>query len=452
MPVRQLALRAVVLLLVAYALLGVYAAVSTLWQTPGSIGLVSDYGATVRAVTPDGPAARAGIAAGDRIRLEATPFADRRFVSGAGTNPPPGAIVDVAYAHDGIDRSARLTAVAAPLTTPQGVVLVFLCLASLIFIAVGATLILVRPSYATWGFGLYCLLTLPTAMYALPWPSAGAAFAATAFYDIIQNAGVAGLVLFVLEFPRPFDVPWRSRIRVLLPVLFIVLAAMTLYPDIANLLLARGAQFENRVLQGTFGAVFVLAMVVLCDSYRRIESVERERLRWVLLGFGVGLLGSYIGTTLIFSTILASAPPLGVELALTSLNVLLPLTVAHAVIRHRVLEIRVVIERALVFVVLTTVLATIFALLDYLFGTLLEDFRLSRWIAAAISLGIAFAFKWLEEHATEALRARFFREHADGGDPELGELALLRDENEHQRAQIAELTAQLDGLRGGGTH
>ncbi len=450
---RQLALRFAVLLLVAYALLGVYAAASTFWQTPGSIGLASDYGATVRAVSPGGPAARAGIAAGDRIRLDAVPFEERRFVSGAGTNPPPGTAVDVAYTHDGINRSAHLIAIAAPLDASERVALLFLCAASLVFIAVGATLMLLRPSYATWGFGLYCLLTLPTAMYALPWPSAGAALAATVFYDIVQNAGVAGLVLFALDFPRPFDVAWRSRIRALLPVLFVVLAAMTLYPDIANLLLARGAQFENRVLQGAFGAVYVLAMLVLCDSYRRIEPAERERVRWVLAGFGFGLLCNYIGTTLVFSTILATAAPLSVVLALTSLNVLLPLTVAHAVIRHHVLEIRVVIERALVFVVLTTILATIFALLDYLFGTLLEDFRMSRWIAAAISLGIAFAFKWLEEHATEALRTRVLPE---GGEPvaepgEPGELATLRTENARQQAQIADLTAQLERLRGGRT-
>jgi hypothetical protein len=288
-------------------------------------------------------------------------------------------------------------------------------------------------------------------MYALPWPNAGAAFAATVFYDIIQNAGVAGLVLFVLDFPRPFDVAWRTRIRTLLPALFIVLAAMTLYPDIANLLLARGAQFENRVLQATFGAVFALAMFVLCDSYRRIEPAERERLRWVLLGFGAGLLGNYIGTTLIFGTIVA-APPISVTLALTSLNVLLPLAVAHAVIRHRVLEIQVVIERAFVVVVLTTVLAAIFALLDYLFGTLLEDFRISRWIAAAISLGIAFAFKWLEEHAAAGLRAHVFRGHDDLVEEPSEPARRLRDENERQRVEIADLTAQLERLRGGRTH
>jgi hypothetical protein len=237
-----------------------------------------------------------------------------------------------------------------------------------------------------------------------------------------------------------------------LPMLFIVLAAMTVYPDVANLLLTRAAQLENRVLQGAFGAVYLLAMFVLCDSYRRVEPAERERLRWVLLGFGLGLLTSYIGTTLIFSTILASAPPLSVSLALTSLNVLLPLTVAHAVIRHRVLDIRLVVERTLVFVVLTTVLATLFALLDYFFGTLLEDFRVSRWIAAAISLGIAFSFKWLEEHATEALRAHVLREREERAGHALdgpAELALLREENQRQRAQIAELTERLEGLRGG---
>jgi hypothetical protein len=450
--VRQLSVRAVVLLLVAYALLGVYAAALNFWQTPGSIGLVSDYGATVREVIPGGPAARAGIAAGDRIRLAAMPFAERRFASGAGTNPAPGMTIDVAYSHDGRDHNAQLIAVPAPLTATQLIALFFLSIASLIFIAVGTTLILIRPSAATWGFGLYCLLVSPAAMYAPPWPSAGAAFAATVFYDVIQNAGVAGLLLFVLEFPRPFDVPWRNRIRALLPALFIVLAAMTLYPDIANLLLTRGAQFENRVLQGTFGAVFVLAMIVLCDSYRRIEPAERERVRWVLLGFGAGLLGSFIGTTLIFSTILASAPPLSVTLALTSLNVLLPLAVAHAVIRHRVLDIRIIIERAFVFVVLTTALAALFGLLDYFFGTLLEDFRISRWIAAAVSLGIAFTFKWLEEHATSTLRAHVFRGRDEPAE-EPSELAQrLLGENERQRAQIADLTAQLERLRGGRSH
>jgi hypothetical protein len=225
----------------------------------------------------------------------------------------------------------------------------------------------------------------------------------------VQNLGVVGLLLFALEFPRRFPLPWREQLRRALPLIYVVLALMTLYPDVANQLLGRGAQLENRVLQAAFGAVFVFAMAVLLDTYRRIEPDERERLRWVLIGFGFGLLGSYIGTTLIFSTLIVASPPAWLSLTLTSLNVLLPLTVAHAVVRHRVLDIRFVSGRALVFAVLTSMLVAVFALLDYVFGTILEDIRLSRVIAAALSLALAFAFKWLEERATAAIEAVFFR-------------------------------------------
>jgi GAF domain-containing protein len=217
------------------------------------------------------------------------------------------------------------------------------------------------------------------------------------------------LLLFVLEFPRPFHVAWRERVRRSILPIFIVLAVMTLYPDIANQLLARGARIENDILQALFGLTFALAIFVLCDTYRRVARDERERLRWVLIGFGFGLVTSYVGATLIFSTLFALAPPPGVSIALTSLNVLLPIAVAHAVIRHRVLEIRLVIGRALVFAALTTILAAIFALLDYFFGTVLEDFRISRLIAAVISLAIAFTFKWLEERATATIESVFFR-------------------------------------------
>ena len=421
---RHLASRAAVLALVAYALSGVYAAATPLWQTPGTLGFVTDYGATVRAVTPGGPAAQAGIAAGERIRLSAAPFDVRRYLSGPGTSVPIGAVVDVPLERDGALRNVRLTAVAAATSAADRTALLFVLISALVFIAVGASLIVLRPSWATWGFGLYCLLALPTAMDLAPMSSAQSAFALTAFYDVIQNFGVAGLVLFALEFPRPFRVPWRERIRRALPLIVVVLAALTLYPDIANQILGRAAQLENRVLQATFGAVFALAMAILWDTYRRVAPEERERLRWVLIGFSCGLFASYVGTTLIFSTALAAAPPLWLSLALTSLNVLLPITVAHAVVRHRVLDIQFVIGRALVFAVLTTILAAIFALLDYVFGTVLEDFRISRVIGAAISLTIAFTFKRLEERATATIEAIFFRKRR-AAEARLSAAALL---------------------------
>ncbi len=400
---------AVLLLLLTYALLSLYAAASQLWQAPGTIGIVTDYDATIRAVIPGTPAARDGVAAGDQVLLDRTPFEDRSYISGPGTYVQVGRVIVGTTAHHGALHNLKLQAVPEPLNGPRRAAVLLLCFASVVFIAVGATLIVLRPSPATWGFGLYCLLYLPTSIYPITLSDAGIALALTLLYDIIQNFGVVGLLLFVLEFPQAYDVPWRNRIRRALPALFVVLAAMTLYPDIANQLLARGAELENGILQLTFGAVFVVAMVILFDTYRRVERDERERLRWVLIGFGFGLFGSYVGDTLIYSTLIAAVPPPSVSVALTSLNVLLPLAVAHAVIRHRVLDVRFVIGRALVFAVLTTIVAAVFALLDYLFGTVLEDFHIVRVVAAIVSLAIAFAFKWFEARLSDAIEAVFFR-------------------------------------------
>jgi hypothetical protein len=406
---RRLVRTAAVFLLFAYALFSVYAAASAFWVPQGTFGLSTDYGSGIRAVAPGSPAALAGIVAGDLLLLKTVPLDERRYVSGAGSTVPPGTVVAFQIAHDGAPRDVRLKAVAYELTAAERSAVLVQCGASLVFIAVGTALILVRPSAATWGFGSYCLLALPTAPYPSWVASSGTSLFATGFYDVVQNLGVVGLLLFVLEFPKRFEVPWRRRVRRSLPALYVALVALTLYPDVANVLLGIGARIENYFLQLAFGATFALAIVILCDSYRRTALDERERLRWLLIGFGLGLMTSFIGTTLLFSSLLPLDAPLWVTDVLASLNVLLPLTVAHAVVRHRVFEINFVVGQTLVYATLTTLLAFLFGLFDWLFGYELEDFRLSRFLEAGISIGIAFAFDSLHKRVERIVETIFFR-------------------------------------------
>ncbi|MBD5656871.1 MAG: hypothetical protein IAI50_17070 [Candidatus Eremiobacteraeota bacterium] len=407
---RRLARNAVVTLLVAYALAGVLAAASTLWRPAGTFGISTDYDARVRAVATAGPAALAGIVAGDRFVLPALPFNERRFVAGSESVLPIGTILHLRFVRGGVTRDVTLTAVPSAITGADRSSLLLQCLASLVFITVGASLIIIRPNRATWGFGLYCLLVLPTAAYPPRFSSSTAAFAALALYDVVQNIGVVGLLVFALEFPQTFDARWRARIGRAVPAIFLALAALTLFPDISNLIFGMGAELENRALQIVFGTVFGLAVFVLIDTYlRRIDLDERERMRWVLCGFGIGLVVNYVGNTLLFSTLIPLDPPLWISNVLVLFNVLLPLTVAHAVVRHRVFDINFVIGRALVYAALTTMLAGLFALLDWLFGSVLEDYRLSRLAEAAISIGVAFAFDSLHKRIEGATEAIFFR-------------------------------------------
>lgn len=405
---KRLASAAIVFVLVAFALGCTFVTGSAFLTDHGTLGITTDYDATVRAVAAGSPAARAGVAAGDRIRLDAMPFDERRFVAGVGSPIAPGSGVDLVVVTNGAQRNVHLTAVPAPLKPAERWTLLLVMASSLVFMIVGAFLIVMRPSAPTWGFGLYCIIVLPPALFPPPLASNALSIAATFVYDIVQNIGVAGLILFTLTFPHAFDAPWRRALRRWLPALVVVLSAMTLFPDVKNLVLGQGAEMENLALQAAFGVAFFIPVAILLDTYRRIAADERERVRWILIGFVLGLFANYVGNTIFFSTLLAY-PPAWLINGLVFLNVLLPLTVAHAVIRHRVLDINFVIGRALIFAILTSALAGVFGLLDWLFGHVLEDFRLTRVLSAAVSIGVAFVFGRLEKITERAVEATFFR-------------------------------------------
>jgi hypothetical protein len=403
----------IVAVLAAYALAGIYSAASDLWQTRGWLGIVSDYGTVVRAVEPGSPAARAGIVAGDEIDLAVTPFDVRRFLVGVAARGPAGETITFNVRHDGASRPVTLVAAPHRISGPDRGTLFIQCFAAVIFVIVGAGLILVRPSPPTWGFGVYCLVTLPTANYPFHFGSAGLALAAICAYDVLQNLGTVGLLVFALSFPRPLDGRARAFLQRSLPVVFVAFSAMTLYPDIATLVLGRGARIENGVLQAAFGVADIVAVSILWDSYRRIDPQERERVSWVLAGFGIGLLASDIGNTILFSSLIPIDPPTWLLNVLGTLNVLLPVAVAYAVVRHRVLDINVAAGFALVYGILTFVLGGTFSLFDWLFGHVLEDFRLSLAASAVVSMAFAIAFNALHHLVEGFVEKIFFRKRRE---------------------------------------
>jgi hypothetical protein len=165
--------------------------------------------------------------------------------------------------------------------------------------------------------------------------------------------------------------------------------------------------------------VWVLSLVGSASSlfirYRRSIGVERLQLKWLAVG---GLL-----TTLAFvfaaisESISRTASSNAATLAQTLVTLgigLLPVTIGAAILRYRLYDIDVLINRALVYSLLTVALALAYIGLVFGFQTVLAPFTAQSDLAIAGStLAVAALFRPVRARVQDFIDKRFYRQKFD---------------------------------------
>lgn len=406
--------RVLLAVLVAWAVVSFCVSASFLWTPQGTIGLTSNYSGTVTSVEPDSAAARAGIVIGDTIILDRTPFESRPKAVGFTTPIEPGTHVQLAIRHDGNVRDVVLIAATKTASQLNRMSYLLTLASTAVFVIVGAGLILLRPSLVTWGFGLFCLFTNPVVPALSRFPSASAHLVYVLIYDVVQNIGIVGLLVFALNFPFPQPRPWRSILtRLLLPI-FVLLAGTTAWIDLSVCVFAIPVQELNVALQVAFGVVDALCIYILTETYITGPLDMRPRMRWILAGFYVGLGCNYIGNLLIYTANVSL--PGWLDSTLVASAVTLPLTVGYGVIRHRVIDVDFFLSRAFVYALFTTMLVVLFAASDWVFAHILADFRFSLVVDALISIGAALVFDRSHKYVEAMIDRVMFRDRRQARD------------------------------------
>jgi hypothetical protein len=431
----------------------------------GDYGLAVDtFRNSVAEVVPGSPADRAGIKPGDEVEPTQA-LRDRLILAGAA--PHPGERITL-YIHNGAERRTITLQArpAAPLPTVSRVVLGLKFLWLFVFLAVGFVLVLLRPSMMTWGLYLFGLnLTI------LFWPSdlffsyipSGWLIALTVAESIIAPAGLAGFLIFCVRFPSNAPTGWGAIIERLALCVFVVvafnltysgLAAIRLVPYIAILDLVAGlalvaifiagvvtllnAYLVERGLErsgigwialgilGLYAAfvvhrllveqtddwavfsVLILGAIVVLRTYFGARGLERYRIRWVLLGLicafvahAFDLVGPENGS-LVYQ-------PAGVVGAAELLYTVLPITVAYAVFRHRVIDVRFFVGRSLVVGVIVSIVALVVVATDWLFSIKLPNTHLEAAVYVGIALLVGFLLNATRQSITKAIDFTFFR-------------------------------------------
>jgi len=410
-PSNRAALRAFVI--VASSLLVLVAGgldLRRIWIPLGDFGYDINGDGRVTYVEAASPAARAGMQVGDNIDLQSTP-AQFRFFAAFSTAPATGQSFAFGLIHKGVRRTIMLTATRGTYDEPDAVYRIGAFFVALLFITLGVALVWLRPSIMTWGFFVYCLSATPFTFTAVevffpfPWPYV----ANYIFLTFLFVAGDVGLLIFALCFLNEPIKGWRLSALRLMPWLFAALFIFAVFSTYQFTWIGGPpGELLNRIFLVIRALILLVALCLFVATYVRARGADRQRMRWIVVAFILSIVFSYAQNFL--GNYAPSTPVWAWVIRLLSISrIIVPLAVTYAVIKHRVIDVSFVVNRALVYGILTTLVVGVFSIIDWLF---IEKMRLAR-LGTIMELGVAVAggfwFNGLHKRVDVFVDATFFR-------------------------------------------
>jgi len=247
--------------------------------------------------------------------------------------------------------------------------------------------------------------------------------------DCLTLLFLALFMLVFLLFPSGHFVPrWTRWIFV---VLLVGQVPLTFFPHAS---FTRSAPVIPLVWLVFVGELAIVALVQLY-RYRRVSSPrERQQTKWVVFGFAVSTTVGILVTvpTLIFPVLASpgSLYPLAYNQVGFLLTLSLPFSFGFAMLHSRLWDIDIIINRTLVYGVLTVILTTVYVGLVIGLQTLLRGIiSQDNSIAIVIStLAIAALFQPLRRRIQRLIDRRFYRSKYDAAKTVAAFSATLRNE------------------------
>jgi hypothetical protein len=185
----------------------------------------------------------------------------------------------------------------------------------------------------------------------------------------------------------------------------------------------------------------LLALCILASAlslvlrYRRSRGEEREQIKWI--AFAASVVGLLFLIGIVISLIYAPEPPLWTELldSVTALSYAgVPIAVGFAVLKYRLYDIDIIINRTLVYVVLTATLAAVYfggvATVQEIFRAFTGQEHQPQLAVVVSTLVIAALFNPLRRRIQSFIDRRFYRRKYDARKTLEAFSMKLRDETD----------------------
>jgi hypothetical protein len=358
--------------------------------------------AIVASVDPGSPADRAGVRAGDRLVVLGDDELAPRVRS-----PYVGERETMTFERRGVVRTVVLTGVANPgfgIWQRIGGVLAYV--PPTVFLVVAFLLVFLRPSVMSWAFYVFAVGYFGTGPAFMFWSHALSppAYVVLAFVlsTIFGSWSVLPLLPFVLRFPNGDVLGWRRRIDPLVWVTLVLTYAVyvvewRLYFNAQSL--PAWDVIPSAVIP--LGA-FLLAGLLLAKNVAMATPSDRQR--WGFLA--IGTIASFVAYAIYF----VPGVPFAVGQVVGFAVVLMPICIGYAVFRLRVLDVNFVLNRALVYGVLSLSVIAFISILDWLFSRVVAVGRLAIGFELLATIAIGLLLDRINRGVEGFVESVFFRQ------------------------------------------
>ena len=248
--------------------------------------------------------------------------------------------------------------------------------------------------------------------------------------SLVNFLGQVSLLVFFLLFPNGRLVPrWMGPFL----LLAILEQFLSTFPSVASPFNANWPAWLNWLIPlVVYGAVIYSQIY----RYRRVSTpVQRQQTKWIILGVSAGVVVA-IGILAIGSFIPPAAASNNLGVVLFFLIVwpvaflLIPLSIGFSILRYRLYDIDVLINRTLVYGSLTALLALLYFVLIFALQSLFQGvFHQNNAVAIVVStLVIAALFQPLRHRIQAIIDRRFYRRKYDAAKTVAAFSATLRNE------------------------
>jgi PAS domain S-box-containing protein len=369
-------------------------------------------------VAPGGPAAQAGIHVNDIVlALDGEEVLTSQQIETHLSRRPPGAhlVYDLLRA----DERRPLEVTVKPLSQGNVSLFYYLSLVGFFSLLVGTIVMLRRPpDRAALHFYAICLL------FFLMYSTSYTGKLNLADWTLLWTDTLSILFLpvvflhFCLAFPER-----RSTARAwVIPAAYMPALALAGAAVASQVLFVTSPPAHREVLwQVTsfidnwkpiyFATLFAVSFGILLGSYRRTRSLTaRKQMKWLVWGTGAGVMPFFLFYAIPFA--LGREPRQAMELAGYIPLALIPLSLAYAVVKHRLMDVELIFRRTLVYILALAAILGMCLLAVNLFQVLLASDQEPHVTVIAIlsTLVVALLFSPVKNRIQEGIDRLFFRE------------------------------------------